>query len=208
MRIVIIGASGTIGSAIIAELQPDHELLPVTYETGELRVDLADPNTIKALFAQIGEVDAVVSAAGVATFNPLTDLSDADFQLALENKLMGQVNLVRYGRQNLRAGGTFVLTSGMLGHEPMPGSAAISMVNAGLEGFGRAADLELGEQARVRIVSPVFVEETMKRMGMDSSKGMPAAKLAKIYRAALDSSRSEVVLDARAFPELSGTRLG
>jgi len=42
-------------------------------------------------------VDAVVSIAGQAAFRPLPALTDADFALGLNNKLMGQVNLVRFG---------------------------------------------------------------------------------------------------------------
>ena len=45
----------------------------------------------------IGNFDALVSAAGLAKFGALAELSDEDYSLGLDHKLMGQVNLVRMG---------------------------------------------------------------------------------------------------------------
>ena len=112
---------------------------------------------------------------------------------------MGQVNLVRYGREYVREGGSFTLTSGVLAQEPMPGSCAISMVNAGLEGFTRAAGLELGPAIRVNVVSPPWVSETLAAMGRDPSQGMPADQVAAAYLEALEGRRTGEVLDARRF---------
>ncbi|MGO4305556.1 hypothetical protein [Cupriavidus sp. RAF12] len=56
---------------------------------------------------------------------------------------MGQVNLVRYGVPYITQGGSITLTSGALAQHPVPGGAAVSTVNAGIEAFGRAAALEL-----------------------------------------------------------------
>ena len=72
--------------------------------------------------------------------------------------------------------------SGVLASSPIPGSAAISMVNAGLEGFARAAALELGsEKIRVNVVSPPWVTETLIAYKMDPAPGTPAAEVAKAY---------------------------
>jgi hypothetical protein len=49
-------------------------------------------------------VDALISAAGQAAFKPLASLSDADFDFSLANKLMRQVNLVRFGIDSLADG--------------------------------------------------------------------------------------------------------
>jgi len=51
---------------------------------------------------------------------------------------------------------SITLTSGILSHKPMAGSAEISPVNAGLEGFARAAALEALRGIRVNVVSPVL----------------------------------------------------
>src|SRR5687767_3855157 len=141
MRILLIGATGTIGEAVAADLA-GHELIRAGRTRGDERVDLGDPASIRALFERVGRVDAVVSAAGLAAFKPLAELSDEDFAFSLGNKLMGQVNLVRYGLASVADGGSITLTAGTLAQNPEPGTPAISLVNAGLEGFTRAAALE------------------------------------------------------------------
>lgn len=195
MRIIVVGASGTIGRAVVDVLSPGHEVVRVGHRGGDLQVDLGSRESIADLFGTVGRFDAVVSAAGAATFGPLSELTDADYSLALGNKLMGQVNLVRLGLDHISDGGSFTLTSGMLAHHPMPGSAAISMVNAGLEGFVRAAALEMPGATRVNVVSPVFVKETMEAMGMDSSRGMPASQVALAYKETVESDRSGDVVN-------------
>jgi NAD(P)-dependent dehydrogenase (short-subunit alcohol dehydrogenase family) len=122
-----------------------------------------------------------VSAAGQAKFAPLAKLSDADFRFCLDNKLMGQINLVRFGLEHLADGGSFTLTTGVLARSPMPGSAAISLVNAGIEGFVRAAALEAPRKIRVNAVSPPWVTETLLALKMDPSQGLPAAVVARSY---------------------------
>ena len=97
MRILLIGATGTIGKAIAAALGRRHEILLASRQRAPLHVDIADPASIRGLYAKAGKVGAVISAAGDARFKPLDELSDADFRFSLDNKLMGQVNVVRYG---------------------------------------------------------------------------------------------------------------
>jgi len=198
MRVAVIGASGTIGSAVVAALTPHHEVIRVTHSKGEYRVDLADPFSIREMYHKVGHVDAVISAAGVARFAPFASLTDADFALSLSNKLMGQVNLVRFGLEHVRDGGSFTLTSGILSQRPMAGSAAISLVNAGIEGFARAAALEVPRRIRVNVVCPGWVTETLKTLGMDSSQGTPASTVARAYIQALEGSGTGEVIEVAA----------
>jgi NAD(P)-dependent dehydrogenase (short-subunit alcohol dehydrogenase family) len=137
----------------------------------------------------------VVCAAGCARFGPLDDLEYDDFLFSFRNKLMGQVNLVRIGRNFINDNGSFTLTSGVLAREPMPGSSAISLVNAGLEGFVRAAQLELERGVRVNIVSPVWVQETLLAMGNSSLEGMPARLVARAYLASVTGTMKGTVLE-------------
>lgn len=199
MRIIVIGASGTIGRAVADALAARHDVLRVGRTHGEMQVDIASEQSITRLFEQTGPFDALVSAAGAAKFGSLESLSDADFDFSLRNKLMGQVNLVRMGLAHARDNGSFTLTSGVLAQEPMPGSAAISLVNAALEGFARAAALEMPRGLRVNVVSPPWVSETLQAMGRDPSAGMPAAQVAAAYVESVEGTRSGETLDARAF---------
>jgi NAD(P)-dependent dehydrogenase (short-subunit alcohol dehydrogenase family) len=198
MKIVIIGATGTIGKAVAAALRGKHEVIAVSRSAADYRADITDKSSLEKAFAAIGKVDAIVSAAGGAVFKPLAALTDADFEKCLHDKLMGQVNVVRVGSQYVRSGGSITITSGVLAGEPMPGAAAISMVNAGLEGFGRAAALELGnEKIRVNVVSPPWVTETLIAYKMDPANGLPAAEVAKAYVKSVEGEATGLIIDAR-----------
>jgi len=199
MRIVVIGATGTIGSAVVAALSSRHDIVAVGNKSGAIRVDLASTESIDRMFAAVGAFDALVCAAGRAAFGQLDELKDADFQLGISNKLMGQVNLVRSGQKQMRDNGSFTLTSGVLSREPMKGSASISMVNAGLEGFVRAAALELPRGIRINVVSPPWVTETLIARKMDPSIGLPAATVAQAYLAGVEGAATGQMLDPRTF---------
>lgn len=197
MKVMVVGATGTIGKAVVQALSPRHEVVAVGHSGGAYRVDLADKASLARLFEASGRVDAVICTAGAARFGVFAKLTDEDFQLSLANKLMGQVNLVRVGAAAVADQGSFTLTSGVLSHSPMPGSAAISLVNAGLEGFVRAAALELPRGIRINVVSPPWVTETLQAMNMDPSPGTPAAVVARAYVRSLEGSGTGLTLEAR-----------
>ena len=197
MKVLVIGASGVIGSAVVALLKPKHEVVSVS-RSGDVRADIADKASLAKALDQIGKVDAIVCAAGGAVFKPLSALTDDDFDKCLRDKLMGQVNVVRLGAAHVAAGGSITITSGVLAQSPMPGSAAISLVNAGLEGFARAAALELQDaKVRVNVVSPPWVTETLIAYKMDPSHGLPAADVAKAYAQSVEGTASGEVIPAR-----------
>ncbi len=181
MRILVIGANGTIGRAVVAALSAGNEIISASLRSSTVKVDMADPESIRRMYRSLGKLHAVVCAAGQAKFAPLAQLGDADFRFCLDNKLMGQVNVVRFGFDHVEDGGSFTLTTGILAQAPMPGSAAISLVNAGLEGFVRAAAMEAPRNVRVNAVSPPWVTETLQALKMDVSQGLPAAVVARAY---------------------------
>jgi NAD(P)-dependent dehydrogenase (short-subunit alcohol dehydrogenase family) len=194
-RIAVIGGTGTIGSAVVENLKSaGHDVVAVGHSSGDFQVDISDSESIANFYGDLGEVDAIVCAAGNAEFGELGDLSEEQFHVGLNSKLMGQVNLVRMGRDHVAADGSFTLVSGVLAENPIPGSAAISPVNAGVEGFTRAAALELDQ--RVNCVSPGWVSETLEAMGRDPEQGTPAASVAEVFAAAVDGDASGEVLPA------------
>jgi NAD(P)-dependent dehydrogenase (short-subunit alcohol dehydrogenase family) len=197
MKIIVIGAAGTIGNEVVRALtQNKHEVVRAS-RSGEVKVNVDDPSSVRALFDKVQGVDAVVSCAGNAAFKPFTELTDSDYELGLRSKLMGQVSVARFAKDHLRDGGSIVLTTGVLAMHPMPGSASISMVNAGLEGFVRAAALEMPRNLRINAVSPPWVKETMIKFGMDPTPGQAAADVAKAYVAAVEGKQQGQVLDPR-----------
>lgn len=76
MKIVIVGASGTVGSAVSELLAKDHQVIRVGHSRGDATVDMRDPASIKALFALVGQFDALVVASGSVAFNGLTEMTD------------------------------------------------------------------------------------------------------------------------------------
>jgi NAD(P)-dependent dehydrogenase (short-subunit alcohol dehydrogenase family) len=199
VRILVVGASGTIGSEVALALSASHEVVRAARKSGDHRVDLASQASIEELYAAVGPIDAVVCAAGEARFRPLDELTDEDFRFSLSSKLMGQIDLVRLGIPRLRDRGSFTLTSGVLAREPIRGGAAISVVNAGVEAFVRSAALEMPRGLRINAVSPPWVSETLRAMGRDPSGGMPAARVSAAYVDGVAGDANGTVIDARRF---------
>lgn len=158
MKIVVIGASGHVGRAATAALAPRHEVIEVGRST-EPPVDLTDPASIQALFEQLGEVDAVVSAAGSVPFAPLADLRREDYLAGIEGKVLSQVGLVRIAAPFVRDAGSITLTSGIVGRAQIATGAAAALANGALEAFVRAAATELPRGLRLNAVSPTVLAD-------------------------------------------------
>jgi NAD(P)-dependent dehydrogenase (short-subunit alcohol dehydrogenase family) len=195
MRILVIGATGTIGQAVVKKLGERHEVVAASATKSAFKVDITKTDSLRALFGLVGTVDAIVCVAGKAKMAALDQLTDGDFQFCLENKLMGQVNVVRLGLAHVRDGGSICLTSGVLSFKPMPGSAAISLVNSGVEGFVRAAALEAPRKIRVNVVSPPWVTETLRAYQLDLPDGRPASEVAGLYVQAVEGSASGATIE-------------
>ena len=165
MKITLIGASGTLGKAIHAELAPHHEIVAISRNSGSVRADMRELHSLRAAFQKIGKVDAIVCAAGSVHFGPWAELTPEKFDVGLRDKLMGQVNVVLAGQEFLNDGGSFTLISGILSEDPIRYGAAASLVNGALESFVRAAAIELPRSLRINVVSPTVFEESMSSFG-------------------------------------------
>ncbi|HEU0054031.1 MAG TPA: short chain dehydrogenase [Longimicrobium sp.] len=199
MRVIVIGATGTIGRAVADALSARHEVVRVGHSGGDLTVDIEQKDAIVRFYEQVGSFDALVCAAGRAQFGIIDKMTDDDVALGINSKLLGQVNLVRLGAAKVADGGSFTLTSGLLAHQPVVGSSSISLINAGVEAFAKGAALELARGVRVNVVSPPWVSETLVAMGRDPSGGLPAATVANAYVEAVEGARNGETLDARKF---------
>ena len=186
MKVVIIGASGTIGKAVSAQLAQRHEIIEVGSRTGAHQADMGNIAQVRALFKRIGKVDAVVVTAGKLHFGPLAEFTPEQFQVGLESKLMGQVNVALVAQEYLNDGGSITLTSGIVAEQPIRFGAAASMTNAAVEGFVRGAAIELQRGVRINVVSPTVLEESLEAYGPFFYGFEPAAA----SRVALAYSRS------------------
>jgi NAD(P)-dependent dehydrogenase (short-subunit alcohol dehydrogenase family) len=161
MKILLIGASGTVGSAVAEELGQRHEIVRIGRNSGEEHVDISDSSSIRTLFERIGRFDALICAAGNVNFVPLGEMTEDDFALGLQDKLMGQVNLLLIGREYANDGASFTFTTGVLSHDPIRSGASASLVNGALDAFVRAAAIELPRGLRINSVSPTVLVEAM-----------------------------------------------
>jgi NAD(P)-dependent dehydrogenase (short-subunit alcohol dehydrogenase family) len=181
MRVLVVGASGTIGSAVASAFDASgHEVLRGGRQ-GDVRVDISDARSIATMYEQLGKVDGVVCCAGAGAFASLSDLTDEQIQSTLGGKLLGQVNLVRSGLAHVNDGGVFVLTSGIFSQRPIPGVSALAMANGAIESFVKAAALDLPRGIRIGALSPPFITETAQKMGMPTTGTLSAAEAARAY---------------------------
>ena len=198
-KIIIVGASGTIGRAVADLLEPGNEVIRVGHTQGDYTADLGAKASIEKLLQRIGLFDAIICAAGLSRFGKVDEASDDDFSVGINHKLMGQVNLVRLALRHITGKGSITITTGLLAREPGPGTVPTAMVNAALEGFVRAAALDRVKNIRINAVSPIFVTETATKMGMGPTGTMSAAETARAYQTCIEGEMTGQVLDVRDY---------
>jgi NAD(P)-dependent dehydrogenase (short-subunit alcohol dehydrogenase family) len=196
MKILVVGASGTLGSAVVTELAKRHDVIKAS-RSGDVKVDVKDIASVRAMFAAVGKVDAVVFTAGKAHFGPLATMTPEQMHIGISDKLMGQVNLVLAGTEYLNDGGSFTLVSGILASEPIKAGTNASMVNGAIDSFVIASAIELPRGIRINAVSATMFEEALDHYGpffrgfkpvpvadvaLAFSRGVEGADTGKIYK--------------------------
>lgn len=163
MKILIIGGKGTIGKKVVDHFSKKHEVLIAGRSSGDTQVDIADSQSIKSMFQGIGKVDAIVCIAGEAKWSAFEEMTEEDYYIGLKSKLMGQVNLVRIGKNYLNEGGSFTLTTGILADHPVNLTTSPAMVNGGIHSFVKAVSLELKNSLRINVVASGLVEDAVDK---------------------------------------------
>ena len=191
LRILLVGANGTLGRAVAVELGARHVIIAAGSKSGAVTMDIADPASITRALAEVGPIDAVACAAGAVKFAPLSafepaDIATSGYRLGLVNKLMGQVNLALAAREHLVDGGSITLITGVLADDPIVAGSSASMVNGAIEAFARAAAIELPRGLRINVVSPGLLTESVSAYGAFFRGFEPVSA----HRAALAYSRS------------------
>jgi NAD(P)-dependent dehydrogenase (short-subunit alcohol dehydrogenase family) len=165
VKIIVIGAEGDIGKAVCEELGVRHGVIRAGRSRGDVQVDITDRASVDAMYARTGTVDAVISTAGEVHFGPLQDFSQETFMIGLQNKVMGQVNLVLAGLHTVTEGGSFTLTSGVLDRDPIRMGAGAATANGALGGFAVGAAIEMPRGLRINVVSPGLLDVSVPRYG-------------------------------------------
>jgi len=163
MKILIIGGNGTIGKTVAAHFKENNEVVIAGRNSGDVTVDIADSNSINEMFEKIGKLDAIICIAGEAKWADFNDLTEEDYYIGLKSKLMGQVNVVRIGKDYLNSNGSITLSTGILADDPVVQTASAAMVNGGIHSFVQAAALELENGIRLNVVSSGMVEDAYEK---------------------------------------------
>lgn len=160
MKIIIVGATGTMGTHLSAALENEHDVVRVGSDSGDFQVDITATESIENLFKQVGPFDALISTAGPTYVGPWSKLDDTAFRKGVEGKMMGQINLVLIGQNYINPKGSFTLITGALTNEPQRNFANASAANGAVEGFVRGAAIELENGIRINAVSPTVIENS------------------------------------------------
>ena len=165
MKIIVIGGTGTIGKAVVKDLAKRHTVIIAGHNHGDMRVDITDVSSLEYLYRAVGNFDAVVTTVGKVHFDNLTAMTPDNYFLGLENKLMGQVNVVLVGLRYINPHGSFTLTSGILSHDPIIAGSSASMVNGAIDSFVKAAAIEMPNNTRINAVSPTVLADSIETYG-------------------------------------------
>lgn len=192
MRIIVIGATGTIGKAIVSELKPRHEIIQAGFSHGDIQVDINNLPSITAMYENNKNIDAIILATGNAHFGKLDEMTEEQFLIGIHSKLMGQINVVRLGLKYLNDNGSFTLTSGILSHDPILYGSSVSTVNSAIDGFVRGAAIELPRGLRINAVSPTVITESMPNYApyFRGFVSVPAAKAALAYSKSVEGMQT------------------
>jgi NAD(P)-dependent dehydrogenase (short-subunit alcohol dehydrogenase family) len=188
MKIIVIGATGTIGKEIVKNLEERHTVIKVGNQQGDFQVDIRSSQSIEKLFEAVGKVDAIVSACGNLHFGPLQEMTADDFNIGLQDKLLGQVNLALVGQHYLSDGGSITLSSGIVSTQPIIGGTNATCVNAAIEGFVVGASIELKNNQRINAVCPSVVTESLDTYGpfFPGYESVSVARVAKAYQRSVE----------------------
>lgn len=194
-KVLVLGSTGLVGSALVEKLKGSAEVVEASFNHAENPFDISNPESLKALFEKVGKVDAILCTAGVINMSDWATADDSEWEFGIHNKMMGQINTMRFGEKYVNDGGAIVLSTGVLAQYPFKGSSIVTTVNAAVEAAVKSAAVEV-ERIRFNAVSPGWVAETMVAMGMDPEPGMPAADVAQHYINLMNESTSGDVVVA------------
>ncbi len=163
MKIIVVGASGAVGKAAADALAQRHEVIRVNRSSGDVLMDIEDIDSIRAMYKQVGRIDAVVSAVGHGHFGPVHEMTSEQFMKGINHKLLPQVNLVLEGFDAINDGGSFTLTSGVLNRDPIRGGSCAAAANGALDGFVFGASVDMPRGIRINSVSPEVLEVSRQK---------------------------------------------
>ncbi|MEI5099060.1 SDR family oxidoreductase [Streptomyces sp. PmtG] len=133
-----------------------------------VRADAADLGDLDRLTREItawrGGLDAVFANAGVGVFKPSAEITEADFDLAVDVNFKGVYFTVLKALPLLRDGGAIVLNASWTLHRGLAVASVYSATKAAVHNLARTLAADLAPRAiRVNSVSPGYIDTPMYR---------------------------------------------
>ena len=195
--VLITGGSRGIGLACAQRFVAQGERVAVTYNSSPppeglfaVKCDVTDPESVDAAFkaveAEFGPVEVLVSNAGITKDGLLLRMSEADFSTVVDANLTAAYRVAKRATQGmLRArAGRIIFMSSVVALLGSAGQANYAASKAGLVGLARSLARELGSRSiTVNVVAPGPVETDMtaalgdKRLA-ELTAAVPLARMA------------------------------
>ncbi|MEY2416249.1 MAG: hypothetical protein QOH53_1583 [Ilumatobacteraceae bacterium] len=195
--VLITGGSRGIGLACAQRFVAQGDRVAVTYNSSPppeglfaVQCDVTDPESVDAAFkaveAEFGTVEVLVSNAGITKDGLLLRMSEADFSTVVDANLTAAYRVAKRATQGmLRArAGRIIFMSSVVALLGSAGQANYAASKAGLVGLARSLARELGSRSiTVNVVAPGPVETDMtaalgdKRLA-ELTAAVPLARMA------------------------------
>jgi len=196
VRILVVGAEGTVGQAAISDLRKRHEIVSAGRNSGQHRVDVMDEASVAKLFKACGAVDAVIVTTGHGHFGPVAEMTPSLYRKGIDDKLMGQINVALTAIRHVSDGGSITLTSGVTNRDYVRKGANAASVNGAIDDFVRAAAIEMPRGLRINAVSPGLLEASVKKYEgvFPGHVPVPAARVGLAYTKAVEGALTGQVI--------------
>lgn len=196
-HVVVVGGSSGVGLAVaeqalaagarvtVASRHP-HRAAEILGEKAALEtVDLADADSITALFDRLGSLDHLVLSAGPGAMGSVRDLSSQQARPYMDTKFWGYYDAVRAAADRIATDGSITLIGGGASRKHAPGRPMMAAINAAIEAFGKANALDLAP-VRVNVIAPGLLDtpayaglpaEIREGMFAGYAKSVPAGRV-------------------------------
>ena len=141
------------------------EIQALGVEAFAVKADVGVAADVRAMFDEVlrrfGGLNTLVNNAGVQTWKPLLDVSEAEWDHVIDTNLKGCFLCTQAAAEHMRArgGGSIVNIGSGSNKLPFPRLVAYTASKGGIEMFTKAAAIELGEfDIRVNCVAPGAIE--------------------------------------------------
>lgn len=187
--VILIGAQGKMGKAALTGLG-DHKVITASRsgKGTDYQVDITSHESLRALFKSVGAFDAVVNAVGHCEYASFVDMAAEQWELTVQSKMLGQINVVKIGLEYINDRGSFTLISGIHNVKPIPGSIADATTSGAIDTFVQCVANELPRGIRINVVNPTVLEEAWDVYGpmLPGFQPVPGKLVGKAFQRSVD----------------------